>query len=67
MARARVLLVIGVALGLAGLVVPGASAQTAPPPTAGFGLSHHAVCGTAPAGRARCFADVVEHGRKAGT
>jgi hypothetical protein len=67
MARARVLLVIGFGLGLLGLMVPAASAQTGPPPQAGFGLSHHAVCGTVPAGRARCFADVVEHGRKAGT
>ena len=67
MARARVLLVIGVVLGLGVLIMPEASAQTGPTPQAGLGLSHHAVCGTAPAGRARCFADVVEHGRQART
>src|SRR5438105_2793368 len=56
------------AFAVAGLAVPAASAQTAdPPPPADFGLSHHAVCGSAPSGSARCFSDVVEHGRRAGT
>src|SRR5207247_9345837 len=34
---------------------------------AGFGLSHHAVGGSAPAGQVRCFSDVVEHGGRVGT
>ena len=52
----------------ASLLVPAASAQTGPPPPqASVGLSHHAVCGNAPSGRARCFADVVEHRGRVGT
>ena len=63
MLRLRVLLVIGALVALASVVQP-ASAQTgAPPPQAAFGLSHHAVCGNARAGQARCFSDVVDHGR----
>src|SRR5207249_1740633 len=34
----------------------------APPPAAGFGLSHHKVCGAVTAGFARCHADVVDAG-----
>src|SRR5262245_65528902 len=68
MLRRRVLVAIGAVLGVASVVVPAASAQTGtPPPQADFGLSHHAVCGAVPAGQARCFSDVVEHGRRAGT
>jgi hypothetical protein len=68
MLRGRVLLVIGAVLALASLVVPQASAQTGgPPPQAGFGLSHHALCSSVPAGQARCFADVVEHRGRVGT
>ena len=68
MLRNRVLLVIGAVLALASLGVPQASAQTGgPPPEAGFGLSHHAVCSSVSAGRARCFADVVEHRGRVGT
>jgi len=68
MLRSRVLLAVGVTFALAGLAIPAASAQTAdPPPPADFGLSHHAVCGSAPNGSARCFSDVVEHGGRPGT
>jgi hypothetical protein len=68
MMRGRVLLGIGVLVALVGVVVPEASAQTpGPPPQAGFGLSHHAVCGSVPAGQVRCFSDVVEHGGRVGT
>lgn len=66
MLRGRVLLVIGAVFAVASLLVPQASAQT-PSPQAGFGLSHRAVCGSVPAGRARCFSDVVEHGGRVGT
>src|SRR4051794_19070134 len=68
MLPARVLVVMGAVLAMASLLVPAASAQTgAPPPGAGFGLSHHAVCGSVPSGRARCFADVVERRGRVGT
>src|SRR5690349_3564171 len=68
MLRSRVLLTAAAVFALAGLAIPAASAQTAdPPPPADFGLSHHPVCGSAPAGTARCFSDVVEHGGRVGT
>jgi hypothetical protein len=68
MLRVRLLLVVGTVLALAGAVIPEASAQTGgPPPQADFGVSHHAVCGSVATGRARCFADVVEHRGRVGT
>jgi hypothetical protein len=68
MLRVRLLLVVGTVLALAGAVMPEGSAQAqGPPPRADFGLSHHAVCGSVAAGKARCFADVVEHRGRLGT
>jgi subtilase family serine protease len=51
----------GALLVLAAVAVP---VQAAPPPVAGFGLSHH-VCGAEPAGFARCHSDVVDQGKGA--
>jgi subtilase family serine protease len=51
----------GALLVLAAVAVP---VEAAPPPVAGFGLSHH-VCGAEPAGFARCHSDVVDQGKGA--
>ena len=53
--------IAGAVLVLVGLAIP---AQAAPPPVAGFGLSHR-VCGAEPVGFARCHVDVVDQGKGA--
>ena len=53
--------VAGAVLVLVGVAIP---AQAAPPPVAGFGLSHR-VCGAEPVGFARCHVDVVDQGKGA--
>jgi hypothetical protein len=68
MSRTRVLVSGCIMLSCVVLALPGTvSAQTGPPPQAGFGLSHHAVCGSVPTGFVRCFSQVVEHGGRPGT